>query len=119
MRQPKYLDPEILHRLYHYNPETGHISLRHANQKSKAGHIYTARYPDTYIKVPYLGSTVAAARAAWVMTTGEQPNIIDHINGVKHDNRLVNLRSVTISENCRNKPSVRMKNGTYISPEFA
>ena len=32
----------------------------------------------------------------------EEPNYIDHINGIRNDNRPENLRSVSISENNKN-----------------
>jgi hypothetical protein len=37
-----------------------------------------------------------------LLTHGEWPGDIDHINGVKADNRLCNLREVTKSQNARN-----------------
>lgn len=42
-------------------------------------------------------------RVAWLMVNGEKPEQIDHINGDRSDNRLVNLRSVTHQENGRNQ----------------
>lgn len=37
------------------------------------------------------------------MVYGEEPEIIDHINGDRADNRLVNLRSVTAAQNTLNR----------------
>lgn len=50
-----------------------------------------------------LGESYLAHRIAWRIFYDESPNEIDHINGMRSDNRIVNLRSVTFSENARNK----------------
>jgi hypothetical protein len=41
------------------------------------------------------------------MVHGEEPKIIDHLNGDRADNRLINLRSVGQRENARNRAGVR------------
>jgi len=43
-----------------------------------------------------------AHRVIWAMNFGVWPNYIDHINGIRDDNRLVNLRSVTALQNSAN-----------------
>ena len=46
-----------------------------------------------------------AHRLAWLYVHGEFPeDHTDHINGVKDDNRIVNLRAVTEVENGKNLP---------------
>lgn len=57
-----------------------------------------------------LGSTVKAHRVIWKLATGQDAAFIDHMNGRRDDNRIVNLRSVTRSENARNV--CRMPNNT-------
>lgn len=56
-----------------------------------------------YLKGKIFGRMIRAHRVAWLITTGEWPEVeIDHINGIRTDNRLENLRSVTKSQNRRN-----------------
>lgn len=44
-----------------------------------------------------------AHRLAWLYTYGKLPDsLIDHINGIKHDNRMVNLREANKSQNAFN-----------------
>jgi hypothetical protein len=47
--------------------------------------------------------TMLAHRFVFYFLTGEIPDDVDHISRVKHDNRLVNLRSVTHQENGFNR----------------
>lgn len=42
-------------------------------------------------------------RAAWALYYGRWPTEIDHLNGIKTDNRLCNLREVSRSENGQNR----------------
>ena len=45
---------------------------------------------------------IRAHRLAWFLVYGEEPNLIDHLNGDRSDNRIDNLRSVDQVENARN-----------------
>lgn len=49
------------------------------------------------------GTNLLAHRVIWAMVYGEWPEQIDHINGKRDDNRLVNLRSVTVRDNAKNR----------------
>ena len=56
-----------------------------------------------YLKGKIFGRVIRAHRAAWLISTGDWPEAdIDHINGIRTDNRLENLRAVTRSQNRRN-----------------
>ena len=50
------------------------------------------------------GKKLYAHRVIWAMETGEWPSDeIDHVNGVRSDNRIQNLRSVSHAVNLRNQ----------------
>lgn len=45
-------------------------------------------------------------RVIWLMHCGTWPSMdLDHINGIRSDNRIGNLREVTMAQNCWNKAS--------------
>jgi hypothetical protein len=88
-----------------YCPETG-IFTRKASQLrpdligKEAGSLHSEGYRHIKIK----GMSYYAHRLAWFYYYGVEPtNFLDHINGVKGDNRIKNLRGATNQENCRNR----------------
>ena len=42
-------------------------------------------------------------RIVWIVATGEEPLVIDHIDGNPSNNRIENLRNCSFSENSRNQ----------------
>ena len=58
--------------------------------------------PHGYLFGGIDGVKYKASRIIWKMMTGEEPDTIDHINGMITDNRLANLRNVTPIQNQRN-----------------
>lgn len=57
-----------------------------------------------YIAIAINKKVYSAHRLAWLYMTGEWPKyMIDHINGIRDDNRFCNLREATNSENQMNR----------------
>lgn len=56
-----------------------------------------------YIKVQALGRYYKAHHLVWLIERGVWAVELDHINGLRSDNRIENLREVSRQENMRNK----------------
>jgi hypothetical protein len=99
------LDSKILKETLFYNEETGlFIRLKRTSNCIKANQIACRLNSyNNYRQVTFLGKTYQAHRLAWFYVYGVWPTgQIDHINRNKFDNRLVNLRDCTLSENKQN-----------------
>ena len=66
-----------------------------------------------YVKVKYEGKMVWEHRLIWFKEYGHWPEVIDHINGDKSDNRIENLRNVTKGANNHLRP-VRTDSSTKV-----
>ena len=90
-------DQKLLLDMLAYNPDTGLLTRKSTGKKL----IHT--YPDGYSRVGINQVTYSAHRIIFKMVTGRDPEQeIDHINGIRNDNRWCNLREATISENKHN-----------------
>ena len=84
-----------------YDPDTGEIKWKERFNKSNA---LSSPKPDGYLRGCFYGKHLRAHRVAWLLYYGSWPNgHIDHVNGVRYDNRIENLRDVSPAENQRNQ----------------
>ena len=101
------LTAEIARQFLSYDPQSGSLTWLVSRGTVKAGTIVCKISNRGYITVKLLGKTYQAHRIAWLITHGEWPITIDHINRQKTDNRLVNLRNATQQQNMCNVPRKR------------
>ena len=96
-----------------YNPDTGVFVRRKLGRKQYATTGSYDAYGYIRIRVGE-GRRYKAHRLAWLYVYGAFPKgEIDHINGIKDDNRIANLRVATRSLNEQNKkPSKVNTSGT-------
>lgn len=91
-----------LMELVAYNPEDGLFVWWVQRGPRKPGDIVNTVNVQGYIVVRLDYQLYLAHRLAVLYMTGEFPEVTDHINGVTTDNRWVNLRTCTTSENMCN-----------------
>ncbi|MCK9544728.1 MAG: HNH endonuclease [Novosphingobium sp.] len=113
--------PEVLRQLLRYEPETGKLFWRRRGPEwfpsqgtmksfntQHAGKEAFTSVSDGYrtSSIAYMGRafSLRAHRVIWAIVHKSWPSgEIDHINGVRDDNRIENLRVVSLRENCRNQ----------------
>jgi hypothetical protein len=94
-----------LKELLHYDPDTGIFTrakpMGRFNRYKIGSEIGT--HHEGYKRIFLFKRQYYAHQLAWLYIHGVWPSSeIDHINIVKHDNRIINLRLVTRSQNIQN-----------------
>jgi hypothetical protein len=94
---------ERLLEVLRYEPETGVFVWKVCRGRMKAGTVAGRLGVDGYYQIGIDKNLYFAHRLAWLYVYGYMPeNSIDHINKVKGDNRIRNLREVSHQCNLRN-----------------
>jgi len=99
----KTLTQKRLKELLYYDPETGNFTYKKPWFNRKIGDIASLKHSTGHTRIRLDGCLYYSHRLAWLYIYGYFPeNEIDHINRNKSDNRICNLREVSVSCNMRN-----------------
>lgn len=102
---------ERLRELLAYDPETGVLTWIVNASQVPAGTIAGYVREDGYVEVGVDGHPYRGHRIAWALHHGAWPEgLLDHRNGVRHDNRIENLRPTTRGLNLQNQRRARSNN---------
>lgn len=112
MTQALPLPPlEVLQDKFVYDPETGLLTWKSPRKKSLVGQLAGYLTQRGWLRVKVGDIHYRVHRIVWKMYYGEDPPAgldIDHINKVRTDNRIINLRILSYKENrgqnLRNRP---------------
>jgi len=86
-----------------YDPITGQMTAKTHRGRKGAGSPLGSLHSNDYLSAVIDGKRYFVHRLAWFLATGSWPAAeIDHINGVRTDNRLINLRQATRKQNAAN-----------------
>lgn len=99
---PIVLSKKLLRRYLLYLPDGSFKRLK-TTGNGTAGTITKGTLDARgYRRLRFLGNQCAFHRLVWVWHYGNTSKAIDHINGVRSDNRIENLRPATPSQNAFN-----------------
>lgn len=111
---PAPMPVDELRALVGYDPETGRFWWNVTrNSRAQAGTEPRYRTGEGYIQFMIARKLCSAHRIAWYLTFEEwPPNYIDHINGIRDDNRIANLRLATGFQNMANAAWLNRKSSS-------
>lgn len=94
-----------INKAFRYDSETGDIYWEIAcGIHHSVGAVAGCLDAKGYVIVRLDGKGYKAHRLAWLLYYGKWPsNSLDHINGIKNDNRISNLREASSQQNAQNR----------------
>ena len=102
--QKTELTLERLHELLSFDPESGLFRWKvRTSNRVAVGAIAGSAASDGYLQIKIDRRKYLSHRLAWLYVHGRWPaEQLDHINGVRTENRIANLREATNAENAQN-----------------
>jgi len=115
MTRQHEITADVVRLIYDYDPQTGFLTHRRgrgrAKRNSRAGTVKKNGYRTIRVR----GRWFSSGRVAWLHYYGEWPrHQIDHINHVRDDDRIANLRDVPGAVNMHNLGALRSNSTTGV-----
>jgi len=109
------LTQERLKEVLNYDPESGIFTrLVSTSNCVKVGDVAGTINSRGYLQIMIADKRYLAHRLAFLYMTGAFPkDCTDHINGIRGDNRWINLRQCTKTENGQNRTSNKNSSSKY------
>lgn len=102
-------------KVINYDSETGVFTWSKKRKGVVTGKQLGSCNGHGYLRITVFSKSYYAHRLAWFYVHGYFPkNQIDHINGIKSDNRICNLREATNIQNAQNKLNPKTNSKTQI-----
>ncbi len=104
-----------------YDPESGLLTWKRQRGRALVGDVAGTLESQGYIIFTFDRVIYKAHRVAWLLHNGVwHSGQIDHINGHKSDNRIINLRAGSCSDNQQNRKRHRSGDhvGVYLDKEY-
>jgi hypothetical protein len=87
----------------YFDYQDGKLIWKQGNSRVKVGRTAGSISGKGYINIKFKQKTYLAHRLIYLYHHGYLPEVLDHINGFKTDNRIENLREATASQNQHNR----------------
>ncbi len=106
--KPEPLTQTRLQNTLAYDANTGVCTWKQDVSNVKAGAVAGYKHHSGYIYISVDGIDYGAHRLIWLLVHGKWPDHeIDHINRIRDDNRLINLREACDTMQARNRSTPR------------
>jgi hypothetical protein len=107
------MDKNLVNEWINYDSDTGVFTWKKKRGRVNSGDECGSITGKGYQRIRLNHKNYMAHRMAWLIVYGQLPSEqIDHMNRVKSDNRIINLRELTNMENVQNKLIAHITNKT-------
>jgi hypothetical protein len=99
---------EVLKEWLHYDQTTGNFTWAKSGHGIAKGRVAGSKNSLGYRRIKILYVEYLSHRLAWLYMTGTMPEYeVDHIDGIKSNNKWSNLRTATAEQNGMNRPILK------------